>query len=162
MCIKNLMRGQWGSIKKKLDSFTLEISKNHLISTFLRNGRLRVKMNFGPFERKLILCHATRYHIKVFCATMTYDNLVFYISPQDCLINSHHSLNKIWILVGYTEHPISNRDSDTECDSDRHSYQSLSRNVRKWARLRPSRNRDSRPHTNLTIPHPLLEKSFFP
>ena len=27
---------------KKLDSFTLEMSKNHLIHTFLRNGRLRV------------------------------------------------------------------------------------------------------------------------
>ena len=27
---------------KKLDSFTLETSKNHLIRTFLRNGRLRV------------------------------------------------------------------------------------------------------------------------
>ena len=30
---------------KKLDSFTLEMSKNHLIRTFLRNGRLRVKKN---------------------------------------------------------------------------------------------------------------------
>ena len=29
---------------KKLDSFTLEMSKNHLICIFLRNGRLRVKM----------------------------------------------------------------------------------------------------------------------
>ena len=28
---------------KKLDSFTLETSKNHLIRNFLRNGRLRVK-----------------------------------------------------------------------------------------------------------------------
>ena len=28
---------------KNLDSFTLETSKNHLISNFLRNGRLRVK-----------------------------------------------------------------------------------------------------------------------
>ena len=28
---------------KKLDSFTLETSKNHLIRSFLRNGRLRVK-----------------------------------------------------------------------------------------------------------------------
>ena len=29
---------------KKLDSFTLEMSKNHLIRSFLRNGRLRVKV----------------------------------------------------------------------------------------------------------------------
>ena len=28
---------------KKLDSFTSETSKNHLIRNFLRNGRLRVK-----------------------------------------------------------------------------------------------------------------------
>ena len=28
---------------KKLDSLTLEKSKNHLIRNFLRNGRLRVK-----------------------------------------------------------------------------------------------------------------------
>ena len=34
--------GQWGPIKKKLDSFTLETSKNHLIRNFLRNGRQRV------------------------------------------------------------------------------------------------------------------------
>ena len=35
--------GQWGPIKKKLDSFPMETSKNHLIRNFLRNGRLRVK-----------------------------------------------------------------------------------------------------------------------
>ena len=29
-------------LKKKLDSFTLEMSKNNLIRNFLRNGRLRV------------------------------------------------------------------------------------------------------------------------
>ena len=46
MRIKNLM----GSVRSglgKLDSFTLERSKNHLIRTFLRNGRLRV--NFIKF-----------------------------------------------------------------------------------------------------------------
>ena len=32
------------SDSKKLDSFTLETSKNHLIRSFLRNGRLRVKL----------------------------------------------------------------------------------------------------------------------
>ena len=31
-----------GPILKKLDYFTLEMSKNHLIRNFLRNGRLRV------------------------------------------------------------------------------------------------------------------------
>ena len=31
------------STLKKLDSFSLETSKNHLIRNFLRNGRLRVK-----------------------------------------------------------------------------------------------------------------------
>ena len=40
---KNLMEGQWGPILKKLDSSTLETSKNHLIRSFLRNGRMRVK-----------------------------------------------------------------------------------------------------------------------
>ena len=56
---------------------------------------------------------------------------MFYILPQDCLImlfligNPYHSLNKIRILVGYTEHPISNRDSDTKCDSDRHLHGKL-------------------------------------
>ena len=38
MRIKNLR----GSDFKKLDSFTLEMSQNHLIRSFLRNGRLRV------------------------------------------------------------------------------------------------------------------------
>ena len=37
-------------------------------------------------------------------------------------------------------------------------YQVLSKNVREWARLRPSRNRDSRTHNNLTIPHHLHGK----
>ena len=43
MRIKNLM---WASEVrlKKLDSFTLETSKNHLIRNFLRSGRLRVKI----------------------------------------------------------------------------------------------------------------------
>ena len=30
---------------KKIDSFTLETSKNHLMRNFLRNGRLRVNLN---------------------------------------------------------------------------------------------------------------------
>ena len=44
MRIKNLRgRGQLGPIKKKLDSFTLETTKNYFIRNFLRNGHLRVK-----------------------------------------------------------------------------------------------------------------------
>ena len=39
--------------------------------------------------------------------------------------NLYRPLNKIRILVGYTEHPISNRDSDTKCDSDRHLHGKL-------------------------------------
>ena len=42
MRIKNLRGVSEVRFKKKLDSFTLEMSKNHLIRTFLRNGRLRV------------------------------------------------------------------------------------------------------------------------
>ena len=41
-------KSEGGSVRsdlKKLDSFTLETSKNHLIRNFLRNGRLRVKRN---------------------------------------------------------------------------------------------------------------------
>ena len=37
---------------KKLDSFTFETSKNHLIRYFLRNGRLRVK--YIPEIRRFI------------------------------------------------------------------------------------------------------------
>ena len=42
MRIKNL-RGSVRSDLKKLDSFTLKTSKNHLIRNFLRNERVRVK-----------------------------------------------------------------------------------------------------------------------
>ena len=42
MCIKNLRGSVSSDLKKKLDSFTLETSKNHLIRNFLSNGRLRV------------------------------------------------------------------------------------------------------------------------
>ena len=44
--LQALQKSDGGSVRsdlKKLDFFTLEISKNHLIRTFLRNGRLRVK-----------------------------------------------------------------------------------------------------------------------
>ena len=43
MRIKNL-RGVSEVRLKKLDSFTFETSKNHLIRNFLRNGRLRVNI----------------------------------------------------------------------------------------------------------------------
>ena len=43
MRIKNLRGVSEVRFKKKLDSFTLETSKNHLIRNFLRNGRVRVK-----------------------------------------------------------------------------------------------------------------------
>ena len=43
MRIKNL-RGSVRSVLKKLESFTLETSKNHLVRNFLRNGRLSVKI----------------------------------------------------------------------------------------------------------------------
>ena len=49
MRIKNL-RGVSYVRFKKLDSFTLETSENHLIRIFLRNGRLRVKLNL---EKKM-------------------------------------------------------------------------------------------------------------
>ena len=46
----------WGvsevRFKKKLDSFNLETSKNHLIRNFQRNGRVRVKqpLLYDKFE----------------------------------------------------------------------------------------------------------------
>ena len=43
-----------GSVRsdlKKLDSFTLEMSKNHLIRSFLRNGRLRVNVTLVRREQ---------------------------------------------------------------------------------------------------------------
>ena len=38
---------------KKLDSFTLETSKNHLIRNFLRNGRVRVNSRSSGSLRKV-------------------------------------------------------------------------------------------------------------
>ena len=43
MRIKNLRGGAVRFDLKKLDSFTLETSKNNLIRNFLRAGRVRVK-----------------------------------------------------------------------------------------------------------------------
>ena len=43
MRIKNLSESVRYDLQK-LDFFTLETSKNHLIRNFLRNGRLRVKL----------------------------------------------------------------------------------------------------------------------
>ena len=39
----------------KLDSFTLETSKNHLIRNFLHNGSLKVNFKFGKTEKFLDL-----------------------------------------------------------------------------------------------------------
>ena len=44
MRIKNLRGVSEVRYKKKLDSFTLVTSKNHLIRNFLRNGRVRVNI----------------------------------------------------------------------------------------------------------------------
>ena len=49
-CRAGSVQGQWGRIWKKLDSFTLEISKNHLIRNFLRIRRLWVKLFFVSVE----------------------------------------------------------------------------------------------------------------
>ena len=50
MHIKNLRGGEGSMMSdlKKLDSFTLKTSKNHLIRNFLRNWRLRVKPKSDP------------------------------------------------------------------------------------------------------------------
>ena len=40
-----------GSDLRKLDSFTFETSKNHLIRNFLRYGRLRVKLFYDLKEK---------------------------------------------------------------------------------------------------------------
>ena len=50
MRIKNL-RGVSDSDLEKLDSLTLETSKNHLIRSFLRNERLRVKLIIKKSKR---------------------------------------------------------------------------------------------------------------
>ena len=53
MRIENL-RGAVRSDLEKLDSFTLETSKNHLIHNFLRNGRVKVnhsRHEGRPFSR---------------------------------------------------------------------------------------------------------------
>ena len=42
-----------GPILQKLDYFTLEMSKNHLIRNFLRNGRLRVNFKLHFFELRM-------------------------------------------------------------------------------------------------------------
>ena len=52
MGIKNL-RGAVRSDFKKLKSFTLETSKNHLIRNFRRNGHLRVKISYFLIFRLL-------------------------------------------------------------------------------------------------------------
>ena len=44
-------RGSVRSDFKKLDSFTLETTKNHLIRSFLRNGRLRVELYLRTLPR---------------------------------------------------------------------------------------------------------------
>ena len=58
MRIKNLMGVSEVRFKKKLDSFTLETSKNNLIRIFLRKGSLRVNninLILHPFTNTQIL-----------------------------------------------------------------------------------------------------------
>ena len=66
---------------KKLDFFTLEMSKNHLISTFLRNGRLRVKGNNRKQDRKGFRISYKEFYNKNFFI------ILFYIFQAfDCLM----------------------------------------------------------------------------
>ena len=53
MRIKNLRGVSEVRFKKKLHSFNLETSKNHLIRNFLRNRRLRVKLLRAENRRAL-------------------------------------------------------------------------------------------------------------
>ena len=51
---------------KKLDSFTLEMSKNYLIRNFLRKGRLRVKWqsnssSFNEVRKVMTKCTSKKY-----------------------------------------------------------------------------------------------------
>ena len=53
MLIKNLRGGGYQLDFKKLDSFTLETSKNHLIRNFLRIRRVRVNKVFHNINLSL-------------------------------------------------------------------------------------------------------------
>ena len=48
-CASKIWGGSVRSDFKKRDSFTLKTSKNHLIRDFLRNRRVRLKVNLLPF-----------------------------------------------------------------------------------------------------------------
>ena len=65
MRIKNLI-GVSEVRLKKLDSITLEMSKNHLIRTFLRNGHLRVNIIYDYFFRILVCDDLTKKLSKLF------------------------------------------------------------------------------------------------
>ena len=67
MRIKNL-RGVSEVRFKKLDSFTLETSKNNLIRNFLRNGRLRVKSLeiFNDIEDKRSFLNAQLEQVRIY------------------------------------------------------------------------------------------------
>ena len=65
MRIKNLMGGQWGLIKKKLDFFTLEMAKNHLICNFLRNGRLRVNQDVYQNEKNKVFKYRNEFKERI-------------------------------------------------------------------------------------------------
>ena len=62
--IKNLNGGSVRSDLKKLDSFTLEASKNHLFRNFLRNGRVRV-MGYYLFRKKTFMNQVDRFDLKI-------------------------------------------------------------------------------------------------
>ena len=66
-CASKILRGSVRSDLEKLDSFTLETSKNHLIDNFMRNGRLMVKilhtLTGGLYEDHLVLiCHSLTFY----------------------------------------------------------------------------------------------------
>ena len=72
---------------KKLDSLTFEMSKNHLIRNFLRNGRLRVK---AVIRFCLIIDQRIRIKFRI---------LISHLVPIQEKRRFGHVVNKIRILV---------------------------------------------------------------
>ena len=89
---------------KKLDSFTSETSKNHLIRNFLRNGRLRVKLKklWKIFNRLKAIGVAAAFKSKCSKETLVKRFSTFTKRVKIVLRNEFWRLNhsNFWVSIG--------------------------------------------------------------
>ena len=118
---------------KKLDSFTLETSKNHLIRNFLRNGLVRVKwyiLRVQLFGGELRKCNDFTIHSEENCTGHFYQRIL--VSSELNLDDKYSEPRQLWVPRVYAN--PRNFDFDTMSNAILTLFEVLS--LKGWIEVR--------------------------